>query len=167
RTDNSQEIGDETMRYVCPSVAALIAPAILLVGGLADRALGGGLLTSGAHAQSKIQKMIDDLRGTSIPKGITKTNGRIEATQVDVAAKYAGRLATVTVKEGDEVIAGQVVARISSPEYEAQLRGARAQVLKAKQALAEAVALIAQRKSDQIYAKTDKEQGQPLSKRDT
>jgi HlyD family secretion protein len=55
-----------------------------------------------------------------------------------------------------------VIARISSPEYEAQLRGARAQVLKAKQALAEAVALIAQRKSDQIYAKTDMERGQPL-----
>ena len=67
-----------------------------------------------------------------------KTNGRLEATQVDVAAKYPGRLATLTVNEGDEVTAGQVVATISSPETEAQLRGAQAQVLKAKQALAEA-----------------------------
>ncbi len=33
-------------------------------------------------------------------EGIVKTNGRIEATQVDVASKYAGRLAEVTVKEG-------------------------------------------------------------------
>ena len=40
---------------------------------------------------------------------------------------------------------GQVVATISSPETEAQLRSAQAQVLKAKQAQAEAVALIAQR----------------------
>ena len=150
------------MRHVCPSVATLIAPAILLVGGLANPAPLDGLLTSAAHAQSKVQKLIEDLRGTSMPKGIAKTNGRIEATQVDVAAKYAGRLATVTVNEGDEVTAGQVIARISSPEYEAQLRGARAQVLKAKQTLAEAVALIAQRKSDQIYAKTDMERGQPL-----
>ena len=39
-----------------------------------------------------------------------KTNGRLEATQVDVAAKYPGRLATLTVDEGDEVTAGQVVA---------------------------------------------------------
>jgi HlyD family secretion protein len=115
-----------------------------------------------AQAKSKVQSLINQLRGATLPDGIAKTNGRIEATQIDVAAKYAGRLATVTVKEGDEVTAGQVIAQISSPEYEAQLRGARAQVLRAKQALAEAEALIAQRKSDQIYAKTDVERGQPL-----
>jgi hypothetical protein len=38
-----------------------------------------------------------------------RTNGRIEATQVDVSAKYPGRLATLTVNEGDEVTAAQVV----------------------------------------------------------
>ena len=119
---------------------------------------------AGSDAQSKVQKLIDDLRGSTTPKGIVKTNGRIEATQVDVAAKYAGRLAKVTVNEGDEVTAGQVIARISSPEYEAQLRGARAQVLRAKQSLAEAVALIAQRQSDLVYAKADVERGQPLVK---
>src|SRR5262245_27434919 len=108
-----------------------------------------------AQAKSKVHSLIEQLRGATLPDGIAKTNGRIEATQIDVAAKYAGRLATVSVKEGDEVTAGQVIARISSPEYEAQLRGARAQVLKAKQALAEAEALIAQRKSDHTYAKTD------------
>ena len=66
-----------------------------------------------------------------------------------------GRLAEVTVKEGDEVTAGQAIARISSPEYEAQLRAAQAQVLRARQALAEAEALIAQRKSDQVLARTE------------
>jgi pyruvate/2-oxoglutarate dehydrogenase complex dihydrolipoamide acyltransferase (E2) component len=85
-----------------------------------------------------------------LPAGIVKTNGRIEATQVDVSAKYAGRLATVAVNEGDEVMAGQVLARISSPEYEAQLRGARSQVLKAKQALVEAEALIAHPNSGRL-----------------
>ncbi|MBZ6077602.1 HlyD family secretion protein [Microvirga puerhi] len=115
-----------------------------------------------AQAQSRLRTLIDRLRGASMPEGIVKTNGRIEATQVDVSAKYAGRLAEVTVKEGDEVKAGQVIARISSPEYEAQLRGARAQVLKAKQSLAEAEALIAQRRSDQVFARTDVERGQQL-----
>ena len=142
------------------SVAMSIAFAITAFTNVADRGSGGQI--PGAVAQTRVQKLIDDLRGTSTPKGIAKTNGRIEATQIDVAAKYAGRLATVTVNEGDEVTAGQVIARISSPEYEAQLRGARAQVLKSKQALAEAVALIAQRKSDMVYAKTDMERGQPL-----
>jgi HlyD family secretion protein len=76
-----------------------------------------------------------------------------------VAAKYAGRLATVTVDEGDEGTAGQVVATISSPETEAELRSAQAQVLKAKQAYAEAVALIAQRVSDLTFARTDYDRG--------
>jgi HlyD family secretion protein len=151
--------------WVRLSVAAFAAIVVLASHNLLYAPLGGEFLAT-AHAQSrtqlKVQKLIDDLRGTSMPKGIAKTNGRIEATQIDVAAKYAGRLAIVTVNEGDEVAAGQMIARISSPEYEAQLRGARAQVLKAKQTLAEAVALIAQRKSDQIYAKTDMERGQPL-----
>jgi HlyD family secretion protein len=100
-----------------------------------------------------------------MPEGIVKSNGRLEATQVDVSSKYPGRLATLTVNEGDEVTAGQVVATISSPETEAQLRGAQAQVLKAKQALAEAIALIAQRKSDLDFAKTDYERAKQLIER--
>ncbi|MFK8253381.1 HlyD family secretion protein [Ancylobacter terrae] len=109
-----------------------------------------------------VQSLLDRLRGRTLPDGIVSSNGRIEATQVDIAAKYAGRLEIVTVKEGDEVTAGQVLARITSPEYEAQLRGAQAQVLKAKQALAEAEALIAQRASDLAYAKADLDRGQEL-----
>ena len=109
-----------------------------------------------------METLINRLRGRDMPEGIVKTNGRIEATQVDVAAKYSGRLATVTKDEGDEVTAGEVVATISSPETEAQLRAAQAQVIKAKQALAETIALIAQRKSDLDFARTDYERGKPL-----
>ena len=101
-----------------------------------------------------------------MPDEIVKTNGRIEATEVDVAAKYPGRLATVSVDEGDEVTAGQVVATLSSPETEAQLRAAEAQVLKAKHALAEAEALIAERQSDYAAAQNDLRRGQDLSTRD-
>ena len=101
--------------------------------------LDNGLLIVRAHAQAKppepiekakkaVETLINRLRGRDMPEGIVKTNGRIEATQVDVAAKYPGRLATVNVDEGDEVTAGQVVATISSPETEAQLRSAQAQV---------------------------------------
>lgn len=109
-----------------------------------------------------IETLINRLRGHDMPDGVVKTNGRIEATEVDVAAKYPGRLATVNVDEGDEVTAGQVVAVISSPETEAELRGAQAQLLKAKQALAEAQALIVQRKSDLDFAKTDFERAKAL-----
>jgi HlyD family secretion protein len=155
--------------------AALICVVLLVV----TSALGvsdGGLLIVRAYAQSKqqnplekartaVETLINRLRGKDMPEGIVKTNGRIEATQVDVAAKYPGRLATLTVDEGDEVTAGQVVATIASPETEAQLRGAQAQVLKAKQALAEAVALIAQRKSDLDFTKTDYARAKALVER--
>jgi HlyD family secretion protein len=114
------------------------------------------------RAQSAVESLIARLRGREMPEGIVKSNGRIEATQVDVAAKYPGRLATLTVNEGDEVTAGQVVATIASPETEAQLRGAQAQVLKSKQALAEANAQIAQRKSDLDFARTDYERAKKL-----
>jgi HlyD family secretion protein len=107
------------------------------------------------EARKKIETLINRLRRRDMPEGIVKTNGRLEATQVDVSAKYPGRLAKVNVNEGDEVTAGQVVATIASPETEAQLRNAQAQVLKSKRALAEAVATIAQRKSDLDFTKSD------------
>jgi HlyD family secretion protein len=113
-------------------------------------------------ARTAVETLINRLRGRDMPEGIVKSNGRLEATQVDVAAKYAGRLSKVNVDEGDEVTAGQVVAVISSPETEAQLRNAQAQLLKAKQALASAVALIAQRKSDLEFTRTDFERGKML-----
>jgi HlyD family secretion protein len=147
------------------AAAALICIALLAVTSLLTVS-GEDLLVATAHAQAKpptpiedarkaVETLINHLRGRDMPEGIVKTNGRLEATQVDVAAKYQGRLATLTVDEGDEVTAGQVVATISSPETEAQLRSAQAQVLKAKQALAEAIALIAQRKSDLDFTRTD------------
>ncbi|MGB7580196.1 MAG: HlyD family efflux transporter periplasmic adaptor subunit, partial [Pseudolabrys sp.] len=152
--------------------AALICAVLMAV----TSVLGvpnGGLLIVSAYAQSNqqnplekartsVETLINHLRGRDMPEGIIKTNGRIEATEVDVAAKYPGRLATLTVNEGDEVTAGQVVATISSPESEAQLRGAQAQVLKAKQALAEANALIVQRKSDLDFARPDYERAKTL-----
>ena len=98
----------------------------------------------------------------SLPDGIYKTNGRIEATQVDVAAKYPGRLTDITVEEGSEVKAGQVVGRVSSPEYEAQLRAADSNLDKAGQALVEAETLIDQRKAVLAAAKSDFERGQEL-----
>ena len=159
-------------------VSAVVLGAALICGVLSvvTSALGvsdGGFLIVRAYAQSKqqtplekartaVETLIKRLRGQDMPEGIVKTNGRIEATQVDVAAKYPGRLATLTVDEGDEVTAGQVVATISSPETEAQLRQAQAELLKAKQALVSAVADIAQRKSDLDVARTDYGRGQNL-----
>ena len=121
-----------------------------------------GFLSPTAEAKSKFQSLLDRVLGRSMPDGIYKTNGRIEATQVDVAAKYPGRLVDINVEEGSEVKAGQVVGRVSSPEYEAQLRAAQSNLDKAGQALAEAESLIDQRKAVLAAAKSDFERGQEL-----
>jgi len=156
---------------------SVLAPALFFIAVLVTGAALGfsrsALLIGTARAQSTepspverarkdLESLIARLRGRDMPEGIVKTNGRVEATEVDVAAKYPGRLATVTVNEGDEVTAGQVVATISSPETEAQLRAAQAQLLKAKQSSAEAIALIAQRNSDLTFARNDFERGKAL-----
>jgi HlyD family secretion protein len=122
----------------------------------------GDLLAPTAQSKSKIQSLRERLFGERMPEGIVKTNGRIEATQVDVAAKYPGRLVDITVEEGSEVKAGQVVGRVSSPEYEAQLRAAQSNVDRAKQSLAEAESLIDQRKAVLAAAQSDFERGKLL-----
>lgn len=124
----------------------------------------GDAVNSTAQAQSRLRSAFDRVLGKTMPAGIVKTNGRIEATQVDVAAKYPGRLVDIGVEEGSEVKAGQVVGRVSSPEYEAQLRAAQSNVDRATQALAEAESLIDQRKAVLAAAKTDFERGQELIK---
>jgi HlyD family secretion protein len=126
-----------------------------------------GLLSPAAEAKSRIRNLLDRVLGEKLPEGIVKTNGRIEATQVDVAAKYPGRLVDVTVEEGSEVKAGQVVGRVSSPEYEAQLRAAQSNVERAKHAMAEAESLIAQRNAALTAAKSDFERGEQLIKNQT
>ncbi|MBV8795635.1 MAG: HlyD family efflux transporter periplasmic adaptor subunit, partial [Hyphomicrobiales bacterium] len=131
---------------------------------LSEDANRGVSLASSAHAQGVIRNLIARLRGQTLPDGIVKSNGRIEATQVDVSSKYAGRLAEVTVEEGSSVTKGQVIARVSSPEYEAQLRAAKADVQKANDALAAAEAEIASRQSALEFAKSDFERGQELMK---
>ncbi len=153
--------------------AALICVVLLVVTSVLGGVSNGGLLIVRALAQpneqnplekarTAVETLINRLRGRDMPEGIFKTNGRLEATEVDVAAKYPGRLATVNVDEGDEVTAGQVVATISSPETEAQLRNAQAQVLKSKQDLAASVATVAQRKSDVDFTTTDYDRGKKL-----
>ncbi|MDR5709682.1 MAG: biotin/lipoyl-binding protein, partial [Armatimonadota bacterium] len=63
---------------------------------------------------------------TPPPPDHIEVSGTIEATQVDVASKVAGRIRRILVREGDEVRPGQVVAELEAEELEAQLAQARA-----------------------------------------
>ena len=61
-------------------------------------------------------------------------NGRVEAVEVDVAAKSAGRVAEILVNEGDFVNAGDVIARMDTRAIDAQLARAVAQLANARSA---------------------------------
>lgn len=70
----------------------------------------------------------------AVPQGFVMGNGRLEATEVDIATKLAGRLTEVLAKEGDFVDKDQIVAKIDSSTLQALLRQAEAEVKRAKQA---------------------------------
>ena len=67
------------------------------------------------------------LQGQGLEEGLIQANGRIEGTPVTIASKYPGRVLQLPFKEGDEITAGQVVARISDEEVQAKLKQAQAQ----------------------------------------
>jgi len=59
--------------------------------------------------------------------GFASGNGRIEATDIDIAAKLAARIEKIFAGEGDFVRAGQVLVQMQTDTLEAQLNEARAQ----------------------------------------
>lgn len=87
-----------------------------------------------------------------LPAGFVSGNGRIEATEVDIAAKQAGRIREILVNEADFVEAGQVLARMDVQALEAELAQARAQVRRAQSAKNTAVSVVAQRRSARTTA---------------
>ena len=83
----------------------------------------------------------------ALPEGLYQTNGRLEAEQVEVATKTAGRLAEVLVKEGDLVQSGDLLVRMDNQQLLARKREAEAQIEAAELAREEADAGVAQRES--------------------
>jgi HlyD family secretion protein len=170
-------------RFLNMSIAVLIGVAIWLFPIAGSGGRGSGRFISADHAESNghaesnveekviqggekvikdVKSLIEQWRHGDLPEGIAKTNGRIEATEVDASSKYAGRLESVMVDEGDDIKVGQVIARIDSPEYEAQLRTAQANVLVARNTLASAEAKVAQAQADLVYATADLNRGKQL-----
>lgn len=90
-----------------------------------------------------------------LPAGLASGNGRIEATEYDIASKRAGRVTDVLVKEGDMVDAGQVLAHIDTRDLEAELREAEARLNEAKEGKNYAGAIVEQRESELRYAKLE------------
>lgn len=91
--------------------------------------------------------------GQNLPEHIAVGNGRIEATEVDIATRIPGRLESFSVKEGDLVEANQLLAVMDTDELSARLAASEANLHKAEQAQLLAEAVVAQRESEQRYAR--------------
>ena len=79
---------------------------------------------------------------------IASGNGRIEATEIDIATQAPGRVAAILVNEGDFVNAGQVLARMDTQTLQAQLREQRASLQRARIGVDTAHSRITQRDAE-------------------
>ena len=71
-------------------------------------------------------------RDAQTDAGLVSGNGRIEATEIDVATKLPGRVTAMLVDEGDFVSAGQPLARMDVVVLRAQLDEAQAREQQAR-----------------------------------
>jgi HlyD family secretion protein len=97
-----------------------------------------------------------------LPAGFVQGNGRIEAEQVEIAPTLAGRVAQVMAAEGSLVAAGDVLVEMDTDELSAALDRAKAEVAVARQAKAEAEAMVVQRQSEQRRAARELDRGRRL-----
>ena len=74
----------------------------------------------------------------SLADGLAFGNGRVEAVQVDVSTKFAGRVKEILVKEGDLVEPGQRVASMDISQLRAQQLRAEADIASAQSQVAAA-----------------------------
>ncbi|MEW5422754.1 HlyD family secretion protein [Amorphus sp. 3PC139-8] len=99
------------------------------------------LVAIGAYVWTKVQT--DEL-----PEGFAKSNGRIEATSIDIASKVAGRIETIEVDEGDTIAKDDVLAQMDTDTLNAQKREAVAELKRAQIAINTAKELAKQRHSE-------------------
>jgi HlyD family secretion protein len=77
------------------------------------------------------------LRGGDPARDALDASGSVEATEADLGFQVGGRIAQLSVREGDVVAAGQELARLDALELDARRAGAAAQLEAARAALAE------------------------------
>jgi HlyD family secretion protein len=127
--------------HLAKVIAAAVALLTVVAGGWAVSQYSTEVTRAGT-------KVVRYFRGPVLPAGFASGNGRIEATEYDIATKRAGRIAAVTVNEGDMIEAGQVLARIETQDLDADLREAEALSVQAREDKRRALAAVEQRASD-------------------
>jgi HlyD family secretion protein len=99
-----------------------------------------------------------------LPVGISFGNGRIEADEVDIDTKYAGRVAELLVDIGDMVSPGQVLARMDTRDIEQSLSKSEAQIRQAQHSVDEAEANLAQQQTQKTLAEQEMDRARSLLK---
>jgi len=68
------------------------------------------------------------VKPAGLPDGIARSNDRIEAVEIDVSTKIAGRIKEIQADEGDFVTRGTGLAQMDTEQLDAQRREAEAQL---------------------------------------
>lgn len=98
--------------------------------------------------------------GSGLPAGIASGNGRIEAVEIDISAKTAGRLQDILVSEGAFVKSGQPLAQMDTLQLVARKREAEAQLRRAEISIETAKSVVTQRQAERASAEAVVEQRQ-------
>jgi HlyD family secretion protein len=99
-----------------------------------------------------------------LPIGISFGNGRIEADEVDIDTKYAGRVLELLADIGDMVKPGQVVARMDTRDIQQSLSKSEAQGRQAQHAVDEAKANLTQQQTQKLLAQQEMDRTNELLK---
>lgn len=93
---------------------------------------------------------------------IASGNGRIEAVEIDIAAKSPGKIEKILVDEGDFVTAGQILAQMDTTILQAQKKETEALLRQAENAIETARFQVEQRLSEKEAATAMVEQRQVM-----
>lgn len=92
------------------------------------------------------------LQPKKLGNNFASSNGRIEATEIDISTKIPGRIKSILVDEGDFVDAGQIVAYMDTETLEAELREAKAHLEQQKSSVVSAESQVKQRLNEKQAA---------------
>ncbi len=89
-----------------------------------------------------------------------QVTGNMEATQVDVSAKIAGRILSLRVREGDRVTEGHLLVRLDAAELKAEVERAEAALKSAEAQLRDLLAGARREEIEEARATVDRAQSQ-------
>ena len=99
---------------------------------------------------------------SQLPVGISTGNGRIEASEVDITAKYPGRVLELLANEGDIVPVGKTLVVMDTLEPQARLDRAKADLKRELEVVKEAEVQVAKSKTDLRYVQQQYDRVVPL-----